>query len=251
MAVMLKCGAIFLHIPKTGGSWVTDVLADQGLIKKQIGHIHADLVRILYYARTSDVATRGLYDWAKSLLPRRLKAVGPAQKLKRAAENARQHQQPFCFCFVRNPADWYESWWRYMYQRSGIDWADESDLHGWHPCGALKEMGDSDFNGFVRNVISARPGFVTELFSMYDQPGLDFVGHQETLADDLVRVLQKLQIEFDEARLRAFEPTNVSSKTRDPIDWDPETRHELEKTEYAALLRYGYAPDSSKITTYR
>ena len=50
MAVMLKCGAIFLHIPKTGGSWVTDVLADQGLIKKQIGQIHADLVRVLYYA---------------------------------------------------------------------------------------------------------------------------------------------------------------------------------------------------------
>ena len=81
MAVMLKCGAIFLHVPKTGGSWVTSALANQGLIKKQFGHIHADLVRVLYYGRGSDVATRGLYDWAKSLLPRRLKAAGPAQKL--------------------------------------------------------------------------------------------------------------------------------------------------------------------------
>jgi hypothetical protein len=205
----------------------------------------------LYYARGTEVAKRGLYDWAKSLLPRRLKAVAAAQKLKRAAENARQHRKPFCFCFVRNPIDWYESWWRYMCQRSGVDWADQTDLHSWHPCQSLKDTGDADFNVFVRNVIAARPGFITELYSTYDQPGINFVGHQESLADDLVRVLRQLPLDFDEQRLRAFTPTNVSSASRDPIQWEPETRRELEKTEYAALLRYGYAADSSTITTIR
>jgi hypothetical protein len=227
---------------------VTDVLADQGLIKKQIGHIHADWVRVMYYASGPHVATRGLFDWAKSLLPRRLKAIGPAQMLKHTAESARQKKRPFCFCFVRNPMDWYESWWRYMCQRSGVNWSNESDLTGWHPCQALKDTGDADFNQFIRNVTCARPGFVTELFSTYAPPDLDFLGHQETLADDLVGVLQELNVNFDEDRLRSFARINVSSKTSDHIEWAAETRRQLKKTEYAALLRFGYLPNSSTIT---
>jgi hypothetical protein len=245
MAVMLKCGAIFLHIPKTGGSWVTDVLTDQGIVKKQFGHIHADFVRAIYYTQGRRMVTRGLYEWAKSGLPRGIKAIGPAQKIKHVATSVRQ-QQPFCFCFVRSPFDWYESWWRYMCQRSGTDWRNEPDFQSWHPCQALLGTSDADFNQFVRNAVGVRPGFVTELFSTYAQPTMNFVGRHERLAEDLVHVLRLLNVDFDEDRLRSFLPVNTSSM-RDPLEWTPELRSQVERTEYAALLRFGYLSRSRAV----
>jgi hypothetical protein len=245
MAVLLKCGAIFLHVPKTGGSWVTNVLLEQGLVKNQFGHIHADMVRALYYARSSEIAARGLYDWAKSHVPLQLKALGPAQKIKHAAESIRQQNVPFCFCFVRNPLDWYESWWRYMGQRSGFHWEAETDMHGWHPCAALKETGNPDFHRFVRNVIETRPGFVTELYSTYAQPEIGFVGRQETLVDDLIQVLGTLNVNFDEHRIRESQRVNVSDDSCDSVGWEDDLREALQKTEYAAMLRFGYLSDSA------
>ena len=61
-------------------------------------------------------------------------------------------------------------------------------------------------------------------------------------------LMQQLHVEFDEHRLRTSRPMNVSNKARDPIEWDPETRRELERTEYPALLRYGCSTMLPKIT---
>ena len=47
MAIILKNNEIFLHIPKTGGSWVSKVLKMQSLTKAYIGcHKHFDWARI-------------------------------------------------------------------------------------------------------------------------------------------------------------------------------------------------------------
>lgn len=47
MAVILKDGSVFLHIPKTGGTWVTSVLRELGLARCSIGHRHANWPHIL------------------------------------------------------------------------------------------------------------------------------------------------------------------------------------------------------------
>ena len=47
MSVLLKGGAVFLHIPKTGGSWVHKVLKDTGLSVGSFDHKHADFDRVL------------------------------------------------------------------------------------------------------------------------------------------------------------------------------------------------------------
>ena len=53
MALLLKKGECFLHIPKTGGSWVSVILKEQGLIKKEIGyHKHIDWTRVSYFPQS-------------------------------------------------------------------------------------------------------------------------------------------------------------------------------------------------------
>ena len=49
MALLLKKGECFLHIPKTGGSWVSVILKEQGLVHKEIGyHKHIDWTRVAF-----------------------------------------------------------------------------------------------------------------------------------------------------------------------------------------------------------
>lgn len=241
MALLLNCGAIFLHVPKTGGSWVTDVLVRQGLVRKQFGHIHADWVRAMVYTDTARTVARTTYEWCKSQVPTWIKAGRPLQRIKHRTLTSQQCYKPFVFCFVRHPLDWYESWWRYMSQRSGHDWSQETDLHGWHPCQAIKATGDASFDQFLRNVLHTRPGFVHELYAMYAQPGIDFVGRQEQLSQDLIRVLRLLNVSFDEQAIQQAAPVNVSRRPGSTPQWDPEIRREVEKTEYPTLLRFGYA----------
>ncbi len=127
-----------------------------------------------------------------------------------------------------------------MHERSGSDWAGESDLLGWHPCAPIKQCGDDRYEGFVRNVIERRPGFATELFSQYVQADIGFVGKQEQLADDLVAVLRQQNLPFDEQRLRDCAPVNVSRRD-DALDLPQELTAELTRLEYVAMKRYGYA----------
>ena len=240
MAVLLKCGAVFLHVPKTGGSWITHVLTENGLVRRQIGHIHADMVRIQYYSSGGRVVFSSAYQWLKSITPRKLKGNAAGQLVKRAHTSYHDSRKPFCFCFVRHPLDWYASWWRYMCGRSGYNWSTESDLTSWHPCRELNNLGAPRFERFVRNVLEAHPGFVTGLFGLYTGPGIDFIGKQENLADDLIAVLTRLNVNFDEDRVRSSEPLNVSKVPSQSTHWPATVRTTAEQLEYAGLVRYGY-----------
>ena len=47
MAVILQDGSLFLHIPKTGGIWVTSVLCEAGLLRCSIEHRYANWTHLL------------------------------------------------------------------------------------------------------------------------------------------------------------------------------------------------------------
>ena len=53
MTSRLKGGAIFLHVPKTGGTWVYAALERCGLLDpvQPCYHVHADMVRVMNRAR--------------------------------------------------------------------------------------------------------------------------------------------------------------------------------------------------------
>ena len=231
MALVLKGGAVFLHIPKTGGNWVTAVLRECGLVEGSIGTKHADINRVLFPSMSTRREIRRL---------RVLKRF-----VKRLLFYSRD--KPFMFCFVRHPLTWYESWFKYMSQSNcrWRNWGDEKDINRWHPGALLNGLGDSSFNQFVRNVIGKRPGYVTELYGWYTAPEVDFVGKQENLREDLIQVLNILNLEFDEDFVRNFRKVGVSPQ-EDKITWDPDLREEVLKLEYAGIVRYGYLSSESR-----
>lgn len=44
---------MFLHIPKAGGSWVSEILKEQGLVYKEIGyHKHIDWTKGAFFSQS-------------------------------------------------------------------------------------------------------------------------------------------------------------------------------------------------------
>ena len=210
MAVLLKCGATFLHIPKTGGTWVTKVLQENSLVARMFADKHADLTRALF-PLTFATGRTTLRRFAKKvlLLPHVCSV----------------YRSDFRFCFVRHPLGWYESFFKYQSGGGWPKWGDESDpIRGWHPNSVLNGTSDEDFNRFVRKVVAKRPGYVTEMYGWYTYPRIDFIGKQERLADDLIAVLNHLNVNFDEDRIRSTRVWNDSHKPRRPLVWEDDVR---------------------------
>jgi hypothetical protein len=104
----------------------------------------------------------------------------------------------------------------------------------------LNGLGSSDFNTFIHNVNRRRPGYVTEMYSWYVRPGVSFVGRTEHLHRDLQKALALMNLEVDEAVLRAVPRQNVSPSHIPRPEWDPALREETYRLEYASYVRFGY-----------
>lgn len=229
MTIKISGGAVFLHIPKTGGSWVERVLTELGLVIEKSGHEHADFDRILYSDRLLP---------AKSLCLRLIR-----KKLSEMVGQAQDMPTPK-FCFVRNPFSWYESWWRYMKGCGWNDWGKVNSGVYWHPNAALNGLGSDDFNTFVMNVVRSRPGYVTELYYSYAKAGVDYIGKTENLAHDLADILKLLGIDFDEHFLLEYGRVNVSPKQDEQIIWDDDVRDIVRKVELPGLIHFGYIEET-------
>jgi hypothetical protein len=204
--------ALFLHVPKTGGNWVSDVLDENDLVFANVGGRHCadQMHEFEYFFRLSHAYYK------------------PNRPLYR-------------FCFVRHPLRWYESWFCMQQSLGWPTWGDSGGHGGlpyWNPTVELDGLGNSDFNTFVANVIKHRPGFVTSMYNRYTARGAYFVGQQERLVDDLITVLRELRVQFDEQRIRAHAPANVSRPI--PIIWEPSLQQEMLRLEASAIQGYGY-----------
>lgn len=237
MALVLKNGAIFLHIPKTGGNFITEILEKCDVVDSAIGHKHCDVDRLC------TPMTNSVKKIAKYWFRRRFGGL-------RHSKNRFGENTPFMFCFVRHPLRWYESWFKYQTQpsRNWMNWGDEANPYKWHPNAALNGTGDADFNRFVENVIAKRPGYVSEMFSWYTKPPVAMIGRQENLVHDLVRGLKEAGLEFDENLILNYPRVGVSPEPPKKIVWDSDLRDEVLRLEYPAIVRYGYATgDSAEI----
>ena len=219
MALLLKSGGVFLHIPKTGGNWVTTALKEAGLVYRDFGyHKHLD------WYRSSECPS--FQPFWRRFLPSSLWC---------------DMRSVFTFCFVRHPLSWYESWWRYMSQTK-VNWkhfVDNKNHLYWHPNAYLNGLGDCNFSNFVRNVQAKRPGYVSEMFSWYVHPSIGMVGKQENLRQDLVRALHMQNLNFDEQFFMDYPKVGVS-QVREKLVWEESLREEMLRLEHVAITRHNY-----------
>lgn len=206
MAVLLPDhDACFIHVPKTGGCWVEAALERAGV-------------------KTEEAPQAVTVD-KRHACPEHLSG---------------RHRT--CFAFVRHPVAWCESWWKYFYSEDPAV-GNLPDLRVWHPQHCLVSLMDEDFGVFVDNLIEAFPkGYLTWLYRVYlghqKFPQVQLVGRQERLADDLVAILRRLNVEFDETALRSTPRQNVSRcRLGEPV-WDPLLRKEIEEQERHAIRQY-------------
>lgn len=236
MAIKLTNGAEFLHIPKTGGTWVSDILEELNLISEEIGgDKHADYDRVLNWKRLRPLSG---FKIMKEDVCHRLSRIAPNYVHPRVDPSP--YHPPIRFCFVRHPLSWYESWWKYMMGRGWHDWGKANDARKWHPNTILNGLGSDDFNQFVRNVVKKRPGYVSELYFSYTKPGIDFIGKTESLYEDFARILRLLDVSFEEDRVLGAPRRNVSKKPEFPLEWDPDLRRTVLLLELPALIHFGY-----------
>ncbi|MEM9302566.1 MAG: hypothetical protein AAGE01_10670 [Pseudomonadota bacterium] len=219
MPFVLRDQVVFYHVPKTGGTWLRNLLRDAGLLQAQRGRKHdpPGLDRFL-----PTVPCEAL-----------------AEERERRRSGARATAE-WSFCFVRHPLTWYESWFRYMSARAWKPWRQAPSFLDWHPCAPLEGQGADRFEDFVENVLRRRPGFVSELYFSFT-PHVSRVGRYEDLRKSASEILQQVGLWTPElatlADARA--PQNVSPPT--PTPWDPALRDEILAAERPALLRFGYA----------
>ncbi|MDH3648120.1 MAG: sulfotransferase family protein [Saprospiraceae bacterium] len=242
MALLLKNGAIFLHVPKTGGSWVTKVLEEQGLVKRRICHIHADLDRIYRYKYLGKILRSELSQVVKPYFSTSWKI---ALKKQYPTGTKLTSELPFIFCFVRNPIDWYLSFYRYMVLEGWPRLGDSRHPTDWHPCSDLNELPNETFDLFIDSLQQIYPGFLTSMYSKYTDPRISFVGKQETLVDDLITVLRHLNLTFDEDQIRTTRVVNQSNRILPAeIICNKFHRKTVYETEYAVFKKFGYRIDT-------
>lgn len=228
----MKNNAIFLHIPKTGGTFFRKVLDDLNLRVIDFGYEHADMERTInsfkYYPanaiRTSFLLRKNIDNYAKEC---------------------------FKFCFVRNPYSWYESYWRFMY---GLHWKNLNNyrpknrfkipVDNWNPINLLLPYANDDFNIFLENVLNAEPAFLTKLYALYaKQPLINYVGRLENIEHDMAKIFETIELKFDKNIFGKTLRVN-ESKTPKPI-WSNELKYRVYQSELNIFENYKYSCDGA------
>ena len=134
------------------------------------------------------------------------------------------------FAFVRDPFDWYASFWRHR-QKFG----------DWDSANPMDEFARRPFTEFVLQVATERPRHLTLVYERYCGPPEDpisFVGRYERLTEDLVTALTLAGQRFDEDALHAYPPVNTTDRDDPRTAYTPQARDALLASERDAFARF-------------
>lgn len=204
---LIKADACFLHIPKTGGKWVEQALRAAGISTKPANAI-------------------------------------PLVHQRHAARFQLQDTYRYYFCFVRHPAEWYASWWKFCQQPGAF----VHDPRQWHPQNAIADCMSGDFAEFVNNVCDRWPdGYLNWMYAVYTGANIDgkfarvhWVGNTSRMAWDLCRFLRRMGYKIDQKAIESVRPYHVSPVPEKPPAWTPRLWRRVAKAEKPLIQSFGF-----------
>jgi hypothetical protein len=197
--------SVFIHVPKTAGQWVAEALENAGVETEPLGPVHASPDEVL--------------------------------------EDRRCGSRPVVFTFVRDPLTWYQSMWAHRMDEEwepidDPEWFSQAWIDVWEDF--TRSTRSDRFEDFVENALERYPrGFVSSLYARYTS-GCTHIGRQETIVDDVVRILELAGEEFDGERLARTKPKNVRGSTKwrqKAAAYTPELADRIRRVEAGA---FGY-----------
>ncbi len=199
----------FLHIPRTGGTWVKQALG---------------ILNIRIQARFS----RRMYSGAIRLSTKHCLLSHYLEK-----EHSRWDTS---FAFVRHPIEYYETVWGWIYL--SVHHPDKRKRFCWHPFTIPYDNWDKDFNVWIKTMLEKYPGWVSHLFDLYVGPqGGEFckyIGRMENLVDDFCAIMEDYNLLSDE--LCNIEKQNIRQAPK--IVWDEGLKRDVEVSESSAINRF-------------
>jgi len=225
--------ALFLHIPRTGGTWIGRALRIVGIPLLKWGSVCP-----LYRPRKHTIL--GHYD--KGFLDR----------------------VDFIFTFVRPPRDYYKSVWRFTQRAVNIhpekmEWqvfqqgaqsAINEAVYRWKP----------DFNEWMKEMLKEEPCWVTRWYERYVGPHrgefCHYIGRTETIEQDAAEVMSLLGYEdrWKTAQLEIAKIVMAKNSVRrchaPLIEWDADLLKKMEFDERVTMRRF-FGKESGAKRIYR
>ena len=164
---LLLPNSVFLHIPKTGGTWVRQALEDADLsiatiLSRDRGESYNNTIDSWHNVPTWDI---------------------------------RYQERPNRFCFVRHPADWYRSYWAFRMWRKNWNIV-ENDFDFLCSAGTFEE--------FIEKVLHNYSGYLTQMYA-YFTDHCTFIGKSENLPSNLLIALDLFEEKWSQARIDAVD----------------------------------------------
>jgi hypothetical protein len=198
MATVLTPRMRFLHVPKTGGTWVTEALMAAGVPCQILAPPRRD-----HYSEHGHVSL----------------------------EDAVPRSQLFDVAFVRHPLDWWRSFWAHRMREGWLFPDHEIDSR------ASSEDFDEFIAMVVERLPGFLEVLFSRFIGPAAQP-IDFIGRYERLSDDLALALRLAGEPFDEAALRSYPPRNVGDYERWGRHYDPDLALALALAERRTIDRF-------------
>ncbi len=211
MALLLKNNLVYLHIPKTGGNWMTKILTESGAVLAPFENKHASYDLVAGYMRRQQ------------------------NRLNLNGDNIH-----YC-AVVRNPLKWYESWFKYQTSKKFRAWGTNGKAKHWHIMSPINMEPMTDFNAFMQRINALHPGFAGFLFNAYVSNSNAIVLKNENIREDLASLNEKFDLGIEPSQI--FESSEYGVSPNIGIEWDPEILAQTIKFEAATFEKYGYSPE--------